>query len=152
LNCLREVPYDKLLYATNSVPGLLSYHSVALSYLPRPDGRVLTDSPEILVSQGKYASVPFIIGDQEDEGTIFALFQSNITTNAQLVTYLSTIFFHSATTEQIQTLVDSYPDVTTDGSPFRTGVLNSWYPQYKRIAAILGEYVSLLLTLHLSHW
>src|SRR5690606_12518013 len=41
LACLRELPYDKFLEAANSVPAILSYHSVALSYLPRPDGKVI---------------------------------------------------------------------------------------------------------------
>ncbi|TVY19922.1 putative secreted lipase [Lachnellula arida] len=139
LECLREVPYETLLNATNSVSGILSYTSVALNYIPRPDGTVLTGSPEVLVEAGKYAPVPFIVGDQEDEGTIFALFQSNITTIDQLVTYLQTIFFNDATTAQIQDLVATYPDITTDGSPFRTLDLNNWYPQYKRLAAILGD-------------
>lgn len=139
LECLRALPYQKFLNATNSVPGLLSYHSIALSYLPRPDGIALTASPEILIQEGKYANVPFIIGDQEDEGTIFALFQSNITTKAQLATYLSSIFFHNASPAQIEELISTYPDITNDGSPFRTGLLNNIYPQYKRIAAILGE-------------
>lgn len=139
LACLRELPYETFLNATNSVPGLLSYHSVALSYLPRPDGVVLTASPDVLAIQGRYADVPFIIGDQEDEGTIFSLFQSNITTTAEVVTYLSTLFFNNASPAQLEELVATYPDVTTDGSPFRTGLLNNWYPQYKRLAAILGE-------------
>jgi triacylglycerol lipase len=141
LECLREVPYETLLNATNSVPGLLSYSSVALSYLPRPDGTVLTASPEVLVAEGKYAKVPFIIGDEEDEGTIFALFQSNITTTAQLTTYFLDFFFHDATEAQIEALIATYPDTITDGSPFRTGILYDWYPQYKRIAAILGDLV-----------
>jgi len=139
LACLREIPYETLLNATNSVPGIISYSSVALSYLPRPDGKVLTASPDVLVATGKYAAVPFIIGDQEDEGTIFALFQSNITTTKQLANYLSSYFFHSASTAQMEELVATYPDTTGDGSPFRTGLLNDWYPQYKRIAAILGD-------------
>lgn len=75
LDCLRALDYTTFLNAANSVPGILSYSSVALSYLPRPDGKVLTDSPDALITAGKYAAVPFIIGDQEDEGTIFALFQ-----------------------------------------------------------------------------
>jgi carboxylesterase type B len=128
-----------LLNATNSVPALLSYTSVALSYLPRPDGTVLTASPEVLVTEGKYAQVPFIIGDQEDEGTIFALFQSNITTTAELTTYLLDFFFHDATEAQVEALIATYPDTTDDGSPFRTGILYDWYPQYKRIAAMLGD-------------
>jgi hypothetical protein len=87
LQCLRELPYDKLLFAMNSPPFALSYSAVALSYLPRPDGKVLTQSPDVLVLNGKFAKVgeyvdfkglsqelifvkqvPFIIGDQEDEG------------------------------------------------------------------------------------
>jgi carboxylesterase type B len=133
------VPYDVLLNATNSVPGLLSYSSVALSYLPRPDGTALTQSPDLLLQEGRYAKVPFIIGDQEDEGTLLALFQSNITTEAQLVQYLSEKFFHGATHTQIGELIATYPNITTDGSPFRTGTANNWYPQFKRLAAILGD-------------
>lgn len=139
LECLRGLEYTKFLNAANSVPGILSYNSVALSYLPRPDGKTLTDSPENLVTSGKYASVPFIIGDQEDEGTIFALFQANITTTSQIVDYLKKLFFQNASEDQLKELVATYPDTTTHGSPFRTGVFNNWYPQYKRLAAILGD-------------
>ncbi|KAF8854842.1 alpha/beta-hydrolase [Acephala macrosclerotiorum] len=139
LACLRALDYSDFLTATNSVPGLLSYSSIALSYLPRPDGVVLTESPDLLIEAGKYAAVPFIIGDQEDEGTIFALFQSNISTTAELVTYLQTYFFNDATTAQITSLVDTYPDDASDGSPFGTSILYEIYPQFKRLAAILGD-------------
>lgn len=37
-------------------------------------------------------------------------------------------------------LVDTYQDTSTDGSPFGTFFLNNWYPQFKRIAAILGDF------------
>ncbi|KAL3456689.1 cholinesterase [Aspergillus heterothallicus] len=139
LGCLRSLDYDTFLDAANSVPGVLSYHSVALSYLPRPDGTALTDSPDVLAKAGKYARVPFINGNMEDEGTIFALFQANITTKLGVADYLSRYFFHSATLSQMEDLVATYPDITTDGSPFRTGLLNNWYPQFKRLAAILGD-------------
>ncbi|KAN0098489.1 lipase [Hyaloscypha variabilis] len=139
LECLRGLDYENFLNAANSVPGILSYSSIALSYLPRPDGVVLTASPEVLIESGKYAAVPFIIGDQEDEGTLFALFQSNITDTAQLVTYLSSYFFHDATTAQVEALVATYPDDAADGSPFGTLFFNEWYPEFKRLAAILGD-------------
>ncbi|QSZ34650.1 hypothetical protein DSL72_007504 [Monilinia vaccinii-corymbosi] len=139
LACLRGVPYHTLLNATNSVPGLLSYSSIALSYLPRPDGKVLTQSPDLLLSSGAWAKVPFIIGDQEDEGTLFALFQSNISTTAQLATYLSDIFFPNTPASLITALLRLYPNDLTSGSPFRTSLLNNWYPQFKRLAAILGD-------------
>jgi carboxylesterase type B len=112
---------------------------VALSYLPRPDGAVITQSPDILAQNGQFAKVPFIIGDQEDEGTLFSLIQSNISTTDELVDYLSTVFFHDATVEQIQDLGATYPDDPSAGSPYRTGALNEIYPQYKRLASILGD-------------
>lgn len=139
LECLRGLEYTDFLNAANSVPGLLSYHSVALSYLPRPDGTVFTQSPELAAQKGEYAPVPFIVGDQEDEGTLFALFQSNITTTDQLVDYFKELFFYHASTDQLSTLIDTYPDTVEDGSPFRTGTSNNWYPQFKRLAAILGD-------------
>ncbi|KAJ5951511.1 Carboxylesterase type B [Penicillium vulpinum] len=139
LACLRGLDYTKFLNAANSVPGILSYNSVAESYLPRPDGTILTQSPEKLVMQGKYASVPFIIGDQEDEGTIFALYQTNLTTTEHIVDYLENLYFFDASRQQLTDFVATYKDTQEYGSPFRTGSLYNWYPQYKRLAAILGD-------------
>lgn len=141
LTCLRGLDYETFLDASNSVPGFLGYRSVALSYLPRPDGTVLPASPDVLAATGRYAAVPMIIGDQEDEGTIFALFQANITTNDELVEYLSTYYFLDATTAQIEALLATYPEDVTEGSPFRTGIFNVLYLQYKRIAALFGDLV-----------
>lgn len=141
LACLREAPYDKFLAAANSVPAILSYNSVALSYLPRPDGKALTKSTDVLVREGKYAAVPMIIGDQEDEGTLFALFQPNITTSSKLVTYLGDLYFHRATKKQIEGLVDAYSPWIWEGSPFGSGILNEIYPGFKRLAALLGDVV-----------
>jgi carboxylesterase type B len=121
------------------VPGVLGYSTVNLSYLPRPDGRTLTASPEELVKSGKYAKVPFIVGDQEDEGTLFGLFTPNLTTTADITDYLSTLFFDKATKSQISQLVGTYQNTIEDGSPFRTGILNNISPQFKRVSAILGD-------------
>ncbi|KAI0534547.1 sterol esterase [Xylaria digitata] len=141
LQCLRAADHDTFLNAANSVPGALSYTSVALSYLPRPDGVALPDSPDVLARNGQYAAVPMIIGDLEDEGTLFSLFQSNITTEAKLIDYLSTVFFQMATRNQVAELVGTYSPALSAGSPFRTGILNSPYSQFKRLAAILGDAV-----------
>ncbi|KAK4182623.1 putative sterol esterase precursor [Podospora australis] len=141
LNCLRNLPYKEFLEAANSVPAILSYSSVALSYLPRPDGVYLTASADVLVKQKKYAAVPMIIGDQEDEGTLFSLFQTDVNTGSKLVNYLKTYFFHNASTKQIEGLVDKYPALLSTGSPFGTGILNEVYPGFKRLAALLGDIV-----------
>lgn len=140
LSCLRSVDYATFLDAVSSVPIASSYNSIALSYLPRPDGTVLGDSPDILAAQGKVAKVPVLIGDQEDEGTLFSIFQGNITNNEELVQYLNSLYFQDATTSQIEAFVATYPDDPSAGSPFRTGDANNIYPEYKRLAAILGDY------------
>jgi carboxylesterase type B len=140
LVCLRNLDYETYLNAVTSVPGISGYTSVAVSYPPRPDGVILTESPEELISAGKYVKIPFIVGDQEDEGTAFALSQSNITTTDLLVSYLSDVFFHDATTEQIEELVALYPEDPAAGPPYNTGDLYELYPQYKRLAALLGDY------------
>lgn len=80
-----------------------------------------------------------IVGNQEDEGTLFGLFASNITTTAELSTYLNTIFFPATPKKLIDTLISTYQTITEDGSPFRTLLLNNWYPQFKRLSAIIGD-------------
>jgi carboxylesterase type B len=142
LKCLRELDYTSFLNAVTSVPGILSYSSVAVSYLPRPDGVVLTDSPEQLIKDGKYAAVPMIIGDQEDEGTLFGLFQPNLTTTDSLAEYLSDYYFSHLTNEQILDLIATFGEgfqAVIEGSPFGTGLLNEVFPGFKRRAAILGD-------------
>lgn len=141
LECLRSVDYATYLNAANSVPGIFSYTSLALSYLPRPDPSTnfFPQSPEIPLLAGKYAKVPLIIGDQEDEGTLFSLFQENITTSA-LVSYVAAAY---PNTPQSVTagLVATYPTDPSAGSPYRTGVLNQLYPTFKRLASIFGDSV-----------
>jgi carboxylesterase type B len=142
LSCLRSLPYDEFRAAANSVPNFLSYTSVALSYLPRPDGKVLTKSPHVLAASGKYAAVPMIIGDQEDEGPLFSLFQKNTTsTSAKLTDYLNGVLFTNAPRSVVEGLVNTYSSAVWDGSPFNTGLLNEIYPGFKRLSAILGDAV-----------
>lgn len=141
LECLRQVDYKTFLDAVNTVPGIISYNSLALSYLPRPDGKTLTDSPDKLGQQGKFHAVPLIVGDQEDEGSIFAILLNKVNTNEQFVDYLSDLYFSHASKEQLTELVNLYNPGIIQGSPFRTGILNELYPGFKRNAAILGDLV-----------
>lgn len=140
LSCLRSLSYNNFLNAANSVPGIFSYSSLDLSYLPRPDPHDIffPMSADDAISQGKYAKVPFILGDQEDEGTLFSLLQSNVTNTDDVVTYLAS-YFPGASQEDVAGLVATYPDDPSAGSPFDTGVLNNIYPEFKRLAAILGD-------------
>lgn len=137
LECLRGVDYETFLNASNSVPTYLTYSSLAFNFAPRPDGKVLTASPEVLAQTGKYAKVPLIIGNQENEGTVFSLFQ-DLETEESLVAYLKEVFFQSATTEEVAALVATYP--SNSDSPGGIGTTITAYPEFKRLAAILGDY------------
>lgn len=139
LDCLRNLDYTTLLNAVNSVPSFLGYQSPSLQYQPRPDGTIITDSPQLMLQAGNYTKIPFIIGDQEDEGTLFSIFQYNITDTDELVTFWNTVTWQEASLNTVQGMIDTYPDDPDDGAPFRTGILWNWYPEYKRFAAIMGD-------------
>ncbi|KAM0433387.1 hypothetical protein ACHAPT_004264 [Fusarium lateritium] len=139
LACLRNVDYDTFEQATNSVPAFISYNSIALSYLPRPDGEVLTDSAEVIVQSGKYAAVPLIIGGQEDEGTLFSFTQNNLSDTSALVDYLSSIYFHGATKSELKALVETYNESIAAGSPYDIGYAGEVYPGFKRLSSLLGD-------------
>ncbi|KAH8662551.1 Alpha/Beta hydrolase protein [Xylariales sp. PMI_506] len=139
LDCLRATDYATFLTATNSVPGFLGYNAMALSYLPRPDGKILSASPDILATSGKYAAVPLIIGDVEDEGTVFSLYQANVTTTSDVVSYLHDVYFPSASHQDIVALVDIYTGEPL-GSLSGTDVANETYPEFELLAATQGDW------------
>ncbi|KAK4980353.1 hypothetical protein LTR42_000660 [Elasticomyces elasticus] len=146
LSCLRQLDYTTFLNAVNSAPVMFGYRGIDLSYLPRPDAgdNFFSRSPELSIGSGAFTKVPIIIGDQQDEGTLFGLAQNNITTNAQLIEYVASYFpTDPNSVADITGLVANYPDQPLRGqpagSPFDTGSLNNIYPQYKRLAAILGD-------------
>ncbi|KAL6900013.1 Alpha/Beta hydrolase protein [Trichoderma evansii] len=141
LKCLRELDNDVFAKAANSVPGIISYQSLALSYLPRPDGKALTDSPDALAKAGKFHKVPMILGTQEDEGTLFSIFQRDMGSTEKIVKYLSDYYFHNASPQQVTDFVNTYSENIWDGSPFRTFLSFQYYPGKKRITAILGDIV-----------
>lgn len=78
-------------------------------------------------------------------GTLFSLVQGNITTNDELVAYFASYFSpnNPNAMQDVAGLAAQYPDQPLmgqpAGSPFNTGPLNNIYPQFKRVAAILGD-------------
>ncbi|KAF8264084.1 alpha beta-hydrolase [Lactarius quietus] len=140
LDCLRTVPYEELMDAINLTPSLLSYQSLALAWQVYVDGVFLTDNPQKLVQQGKVANIPFVSGECDDEGTLFSLAQTNVTTDAELRAYLTEFFLINVTDAELDTVLTLYPQDPTQGSPFDTGTQNALTPEFKRIAAILGDF------------
>ncbi|MET0340354.1 MAG: carboxylesterase/lipase family protein [Polyangiales bacterium] len=62
LACLRSQPVSKLL-----APGV----TPALSFGPIVDGDFIPDQPRTLYKKGEIAKVPYILGSNTDEGTLF---------------------------------------------------------------------------------
>lgn len=126
---------------TDALPNILSVRSVSLPFLPRMDGDFIPALPQELTRSGRYARVPIVNGDQYDEGTILALGTLNITTDAQVKTWLKTNWFPRASDTQIDGLMAQYPSDPRQGSPFDTGLLYAVTPQSKRINALVGDLV-----------
>ena len=60
LACLREVSIDELLANSDG-------------FGPIVDGGVIPDQPRALFDSGSYAKVPYLLGSNSDEGTLFAI-------------------------------------------------------------------------------
>ncbi|SJL07135.1 related to Lipase 4 [Armillaria ostoyae] len=141
LACLRTVPCKTLKAAIDNSPFIFDYQSLVLAWLPRADGVLFSDNPQRLVEQGKIANVPIVSGDCDDEGTLFSLASLNVTTNAEVATYLKTVIFPNISDQDLNTLLELYPANPLEGSPYGTGILNVLTPQFKRIASFQGDAV-----------
>ncbi|KAH9039114.1 carotenoid ester lipase precursor [Lactarius pseudohatsudake] len=140
-SCRRAAPYDELKAAMDSSQLIATYNSLALVWQVRAGGVFLADGPQKLVQQGSVATIPFVIGDCDDEGTLFALSLLNVTTDADLRNLLSGFFLPNATDAELDELLTLYPQNDTQGSPYDTGTQNTFTPQFKRIASMLGDSV-----------
>ncbi|KIP05209.1 hypothetical protein PHLGIDRAFT_74623 [Phlebiopsis gigantea 11061_1 CR5-6] len=120
---------------------ILSRQSLDLAWTPRADGVFLADDPQVLVQQGSVANIPFVTGNCDDEGTLFSISLLNITTEAELRSYLAKFYLPTATSAEVDQLLKLYPQDPTQGSPFDTGLHNVLSPQFKRLAALQGDLV-----------
>ncbi|KAF8582703.1 hypothetical protein K439DRAFT_124701 [Ramaria rubella] len=57
-------------------PNILSKQGLTLAYEPRVDGDIVKENPQDSIAKGKYAKVPLISGDCEDEETLFSTTQN----------------------------------------------------------------------------
>ncbi|OBZ65248.1 Lipase 1 [Grifola frondosa] len=92
LECLRTLSAEVIITAMDKTPTFLSFQALNTPWMPHADGVFLKDNPQMLVLQGSVADIPFIIGDTEDEGTLFSLASLNITTDTEFSSYGDFIF------------------------------------------------------------
>ncbi|KAH9966976.1 carotenoid ester lipase precursor [Lactifluus volemus] len=141
LNCLREVPYNTFKKAMDESPNFFAYQGVVPAWLPRVDGVFLTEPPQHSVIRGHVSNVPMITGNCDDEGTLFSVSTINISTTADLKEYLKLYMMPRAKDSEIDLLLKYYPDDQRAGSPFHTGLKNVLSAQFKRTAALQGDFM-----------
>lgn len=62
-------------------------------------------------------------------------------TDDEVRQYLQQYYFATVNASMLDSILSAYPSDPTLGSPFDTGLNNSITPEYKRLAAILGDFV-----------
>ena len=62
-------------------------------------------------------------------------------TDAELRAYLTEFFLINVTDSDVDKLLALYPQDPALGSPFDTDTQNEFTPEFKRIAALLGDFV-----------
>ncbi|KIJ63557.1 hypothetical protein HYDPIDRAFT_113009 [Hydnomerulius pinastri MD-312] len=140
LSCLREAPYQSIVNAVVQTTDLLSYQALNTSWKPLVDGVFLKQTTRQALKEGKYARIPAVLGDVDDEGTLFSLYSFNVTTNDEFLEYIQSNFLPGASDDEIVVLGELYPDNSTLGSPYDVGTNDTLTPEFKRISSFQGDF------------
>lgn len=127
LECLRKVPFKKLNDAINSTAG---------SYRPIVDGDFITDYSSLLLAQGNFTKVPFLLGTNADEGTLFT--PPSITSASQIA---ASIRASGPDTNTTVILMELYPNVDALGLPvgYQTTANSTTGSQFKRAVVLATD-------------
>lgn len=139
LQCLRQLDFQSFAKAQGVLPPLIGPKASNLSWRPRPDGTSIPTSAYEAIRTGRYAKVPMISGNQQEEGTLPAVVAGDVSTTAKLIEYLAKNHFVNASPAFLKDYVASYPEDPSAGAPFNTSIFNQLYPGFKRVAALLGD-------------
>ncbi|KAJ7510728.1 esterase 1, partial [Mycena galericulata] len=146
-DCLREANSTELF---QGIVAAMAEAKEEFPWDPALDGPggIIPDHPSVLFKRGQFARLPFIIGNNLDEGTLFlddTILLVNTTAGVK-ETYVNEYSppVPPETMETLEAAVDTllklYPDIPALGSPYNTG--NNTFglgPEYKRSSAIFGD-------------
>ncbi|KAK4688859.1 hypothetical protein P7C73_g1244, partial [Tremellales sp. Uapishka_1] len=134
--CLKALPVQQIANASVAIEAMIQYSGFIFG--PSIDGDLIPASPHALLAQGNFSKIPFISGNNLDEGTLFV--PTSINSSLAIIAFLDVLEPKApnlTTTAEILTL---YPDNPALGSPFNTG--NQTFglsPSFKQAAAIIGD-------------
>lgn len=169
LACLRTVQANTLIDAANAVPGgMMQFFPredgsmIKMPPMHLPSKGEIADVPIITGIEAipYHSSLVYQFcsrtGDVKDEGTWFSFFSLNVTyvqplpyelysdrylsTEDEVVDYFTSSWFPGASPADLSTLLELYSSDPAAGSPFDTGNANVFSPQFKRIAAVHGDW------------
>lgn len=140
--CLRSKSDDTLATASNSYDlidlfGLLPQF---FGFSPRNDGDIIPDNSCTLFKTGKFTNMPIIIGTNQDEGTLFGITAINATSTKDVSNFLKNVMT-TAPDSSINNILTQYPNDITQGAPFGTSIFNAITPQFKRVSAIITDFL-----------
>lgn len=147
---LRNISQDLTQSAVFSGPGpyvLGSYPWTPVADGGAARGAFYASPGSLLLKAGRFANVPFISGDVEDEGTTFA--PKQFSDDAKFESWFRAIYFSNGTQAQQddawQAISAAYPDDPAVGSPYdpvkgpKTDRYFGAQSQYKRAASLYGD-------------
>lgn len=137
-DCVKAVPADKLLAAQIKVKSTITY-SLPFIFGPSVDGDLIPDAPWKLLEQGKFAKIPFISGNNKDEGTAFVPTFVN-TTQIPITMLINLLYPTPLSTNVSSAVLKAYPNVPALGAPYGTG--NQTFgldPGWKQLASIITD-------------
>ncbi|KAH9824141.1 carboxylesterase [Melampsora americana] len=148
IECLRRLPMESLIYATNAVTRYGPYRRQVSVWGPcwKP-GSFIDKRPSKRLQNGQFLNMPVLMGTNKDEGTLFAigagLNSPHNVSDKYFFDYMSnsSILNHEAVDSSVfREVAKLYPDDPEVGSPFETGNKTFGLPsKFKRLAAWFGD-------------
>jgi len=71
----------------------------------------------------------------------FLLTSPFLSTEEDFRAYIRKLYFQGSSERELEGVWTNYTAIPSEGSPFGTGDLNQAYPQYKRVAAFMGDLI-----------
>lgn len=138
LQCLREVPFEKLNAALNGTDGSPTY-----LFQPTIDNDLIQTRGSKQLDQHAFVRVPIIAGTNSDEGTSFG--PTGINTTQQFYSYLTSNDTSDPPlpASAAKAILDVYPDDPSRGIPAYLGSarIPSKGLQWRRTSAYAGDYM-----------
>ncbi len=114
--CLRALSVDEVLQPTpiRTEPGGLFYAPVVAVTIPNVDGVTILEDPTVAYAEGRFSDVPWLIGSNGDEGTLFHSDTLSTPIDDTEEAYRAALANRYPNAEDIDAIVARYPVASFD--------------------------------------